>query len=63
MSFKIFIHILRNTLNKRKSDIILPNYPNQLFVYFSLKKINTFGSTLSSPYYKNKNQKTSKTMQ
>jgi len=25
-------------LIKRKRDVILPNYPNQLLVYFSLKK-------------------------
>jgi len=41
MSFKNFTHILRNVLIKRKRDIILPNYPNQLLVCFSLKKNNT----------------------
>jgi hypothetical protein len=38
MSFKVFTHILRNALIKRKRDVILPNYPNQLLVCFSLKK-------------------------
>jgi len=38
MSFNVCTHILRNTLIKRKRDVILPNYPNQLLVCFSLKK-------------------------
>jgi len=40
MSFKVFTHILRNVLIKRNKDVILPNYANQLFVCFSLKKKN-----------------------
>ena len=32
MSFKIFIHVLKNALIKRKRNVILPNYINQLFV-------------------------------
>jgi len=38
MSFKVFKHILKNALIKRKRNFILPNYPNQLLVYFLLKK-------------------------
>jgi len=38
MSFKVFTHILRNKLIKRKIDVILINYPNQLSIIFSLKK-------------------------
>jgi len=38
MSFKVFTHILRNTLIKRKRDVILPKYHNQLLVYFLLIK-------------------------
>ena len=38
MSFKVYTYILRNVLIKRKRDVILPNYPNQLLVCFSLKK-------------------------
>jgi len=38
MSFKVFTYILKNALIKRKRDVILPNYLNQLLVCFSLKK-------------------------
>jgi len=38
MAFKVFIHILKNALIKRKKNVILPNYLNQLLVCFSLKK-------------------------
>jgi len=48
MLFKVFTHILRNALIKRKRDIILPNYPNQLLVCFSLKKKQYFGSSVYS---------------
>jgi len=41
MLFKVFTHILRNALIKRKRDVILPNYPSQLSVCFSLKKKKT----------------------
>jgi len=41
MSFEVFTHILKNALIKRKIDVILPNYPNQLLICFSLKKKNT----------------------
>jgi len=42
MSFKVFTHILKNALIKRKrDDVILPNYPSQLLVCFSLKKNNS----------------------
>jgi len=38
MSFKVFTQILRNALIKRMRYVILPNYPNQLLICFSLKK-------------------------
>jgi len=33
-----YIYILRNVLIKTNRDVILPNYPNQLLVCFTLKK-------------------------
>jgi len=41
MLYKVFTHILKNVLIKRKRGVILPNYHNQLFVCFLLKKNNT----------------------
>jgi len=38
MSFKISINILKNALIKRKRGVILPNYLNQLLIYFIIKK-------------------------
>jgi len=48
MSFKVFTQILRNALIKRKRNVILPNYPNQLLVCFSLKKKLYFGRSVYS---------------
>jgi len=39
--FKVFTHILINALIKRKRYVILPNYPNQLLIYFHYRKNNT----------------------
>jgi len=46
MSFKVFTHILRNALIKRKIDVILPNYPHKLLICFSLRKKQYFGSSV-----------------